>query len=146
MNSESSDPQRSLLARVVVPVAGVDDARETARALRPYATGEVTVLYIVEKGGGAPDKTPVEQSEGIAAEAFEAFRETFPDATEKRVYDENVVDGIFDTARDVDATAIVFQPRGGSRIVQFLSGDRTLRMVTENEIPVVSLPDTDEGE
>jgi hypothetical protein len=146
MDTESSDPVRPLLARVVVPVASEDDARATARALRPYETGDVTVLYVVEKGGGTPDKTPVEQSEGIAREAFDAFHESYPDAAEKTVYDDSIVDGIVGAAQDLDATAIAFRPRGGSRAVQFLSGDRTLRLVTESDRPVVSLPEGGGGE
>lgn len=140
MNPGPSDPERPLLARVVVPVAGEDDARETARALSRYETGDVTVLYVVEKGGGAPDKTPVEQSEEIARDAFEAFREAYPDADEALRYDVDIVDAIEAAAADVDATAIAFRPRGGSRVVQFLSGDRTLRLVTGTDFPVVSLP------
>lgn len=144
--STDPDAARSLLADVVVPVADSEDARRTARALHPYQTGTVTVLYVVEKGGGAPDKTPVEQSERIAAEAFEAFRDVLPDAAEELVYDESIVDGVLEAASRVGATAIAFQPRGGSRVVQFLAGDRTLKLVTEATVPVVSLPEGGEDE
>ncbi|WP_254535534.1 universal stress protein [Halomarina litorea] len=129
-----------LLANVLVPVANVEDARSTAAALARYDPDRVTVIHVVEKGGGAPDKTPVEQSEGIAAESFDAFRETFPDAATEMRYDDDIVGAVFDAAREMDASAVVFLPRGGSRWVQLLSGDRTLALVTETDRPVVALP------
>ncbi|MWG35158.1 universal stress protein [Halomarina oriensis] len=130
----------SLLGHVVVPVADADDARATARALAPYTPDAVTVLHVVEKGEGVPDKTPVEQSESIAADAFDAFHETFPDATAEVRYGRDVVATVLDAGRDLDATAVAFRPRGGSRFVQLLSGDRTLTFVTESDLPVLALP------
>ena len=129
-----------LLANVLVPLADAEDARATAAALARYDPGRITALHIVEKGGGVPDKTPVEQSEGIAAEAFEAVRETFPDAATEVRYSTDIVEAVFEAARDLDASAVAFRPRGGSRLVQLLSGDRTLALVTENDRPVVALP------
>jgi nucleotide-binding universal stress UspA family protein len=129
-----------LLEHVLVPVAGEEDARETARALEPYAPGKVTVTHVVEKGGGAPDKTPVEQSEAIAAAAYDAVRETFPDAETHTTYETDVVRGIFETAEEVDATAIAYRPRGGSRLVKFLAGDHTQKLVSNAPVPVIVLP------
>lgn len=129
-----------LLAHILVPVADAEDARATAAALARYDPGGVTALHVVEKGGGVPDKTPVEQSESIAAEAFDVMRETFPDAATEVRYGTDVVAVVFEAARDLDASAVAFRPRGGSRLVQLLSGDRTLALVTESDRPVVALP------
>jgi nucleotide-binding universal stress UspA family protein len=130
---------------VVVPIANEEDAIATAEQLERYDVGEMTVVHVIEKGEGVPDKTPVEQSQNVADDAFAAFRNRFPDSNPRQVYRRDVVEGILDAARDVDADAIVFRPRGGSRLVQFLAGDKALRLVTESDRPVVALPDDGES-
>jgi nucleotide-binding universal stress UspA family protein len=130
---------------VLVPVADPEDARTTAAVLEPYEFEQITVLHVVEKGEGVPDKTPVEQSERVATEAFDAFRETFPDAETETTYRRDIVEGIVDAADAVDASAIVFRPRGGARILQWLAGDRSLRLITEADRPVISVPGAGDG-
>lgn len=130
---------KSLTESIIVPIANQEDAQATATALEPYDVGDITLLYVVEKGEGVPDKTPVEQSKQVASEAFDIFKETFPEAKTETTYQRNVVAGIIEAARDVDASAIAFRPRGGARIRQFLAGDRSLRLITESERPVIAL-------
>ena len=134
---------QSLTAHLVVPVANADDAHATARSLREYPHGEVTVVHVVEKTGGAPDKLSLEQAEGLAEKSFVAFQEVMPDVEAELVYAEDVVEGIVDLAVAVDGSAIAFRPRGGSRLVQLLAGDRALKLVTEPDLPVIALTDTD---
>ena len=134
-----------LLAHVLVPVANEADALATARALEPYDPGRVTALHVVEKGEGVPDKTPVEQSEELAEASYAAVRTVFPEADDHTAYARDVVGAIFEAAAEVDASAVAYRSRGGNRLLQFLSGDRSLRLVTEADRPVVALPgDSDE--
>lgn len=130
-----------ITTHVVVPIATEADARRTATQLRGYDFDQVTVVHVIEQGENMPDPVSPEQAEKEAEIAFAAFRDAIPDATTKRVYRNDVVQGIRDVAQEVEATAIAFHPRGGSRIVQFLSGDVTLRLVTEADIPVIALPE-----
>ena len=140
MSSDSEADQQDLLDHVLLPVANEADAEATATALELYEPKHVTTLHVVEKGEGVPDKTPVEQSEEVAADAYAAVRSVFPGADEHTAYDRHVVDAIFEAADDVGASAIAFHSRGGSRLLQFLSGDTTLKLVTKGDIPVIALP------
>ena len=144
MNPPRDGDARRLLAHVLVPVANEADARETARALEPYGPDRVTTLHVVEKGEGVADKTPVEQSEAVAEAAFAAVRETFPDAHDHTAYARDVVGAIFESAEAVGATAIAYRSRGGGRLMQFLSGDLSLRLVTGADRPVIALPREDD--
>jgi len=132
-----------LLGHVLLPVANEDDALSTARALEPYDPARVTALHVVEKGEGVPDKTPVEQSEELAEEAYAAVRTVFPDAGDHTAYGRDVAGEIFSAAEAVDASAIVYRSRGGNRIMQMLSGDLSLKLVTDADVPVVALPRTE---
>jgi nucleotide-binding universal stress UspA family protein len=135
-----TDGDGGLLAHVLLPVAHEEDALATARALEPYDPERVTALHVVEKGGGVPDKTPVEQSETLADEAFAAVRTVFPDAGDHTAYGRDVAAEIFDAADEVDASAIAYRSRGGNRLLQFLSGDVSMELVTNADRPVVALP------
>jgi hypothetical protein len=136
--------QRDLLEHVLLPLADKEDAVQTASALEPYQPAHVTALHVVEKGEGVPDKTPVEQSEAVAEDVYEAVRMVFPDADEHTAYSRDVVEAIFEAAEERDTSAIAYQTRGGSRLVKFLSGDHGLELVTESDRPVIALPRDDE--
>ncbi|MFA9417916.1 universal stress protein [Natrinema sp. HArc-T2] len=146
MGSTPDSSHGNLLAHVLVPVANENDAEKTALALEPYDPDKVTVLHVVEKGEGVPDKTPVEQSENIAAESYAAVRRVFPDANDHTAYARDVVAAIFEAADEVDASAIAYRSRGGNRLMQFLSGDHSLKLVTQANRPVIALPRTDGDE
>lgn len=135
---------------ILVPVASVEDARKTCRAVREYFDADETVatfVFVIEKAGGAPDKASVEQREAVAEDAFDAVREELPEFRVETtvVYDTDVVDAIFEAASEADADAIVFVPRDDGRLVRFLTGDVALSLVTENDRPVVSLPSPEGG-
>jgi nucleotide-binding universal stress UspA family protein len=132
-----------LFERVVLPVASVEDAKATVRALEAYLDEEssVVAVHVVEKAGGAPDKASVEQREEYAGEIFDVVREGLDDVETELRFATDVVASIFEAAGDHDATAIVFTPRGGSRWLRLLTGDVTLEIVTETDRPVVVLPD-----
>jgi nucleotide-binding universal stress UspA family protein len=143
MTSTDDADGQDLLGHVLLPVANEEDAFATAMALEPYEPEHVTALHVVEKGEGVPDKTPVEQSEELASESYAAVRRVFPDANDHTAYARDIVGAIFDAADGVDASAIAYRSRGGNRIMQFLSGDLSLKLVTNAHLPVIALPRED---
>jgi len=142
MSSETEN--EDILAHVLLPVAHEADAVATATALEPYGPARVTALHVVEKGEGVADKTPVEQSEDLAEESYAAVRSVFPDAEEHTAYGRDIAAEIFAAAEEVGASAIAYRSRGGNRLMQFLSGDISLKLVTRADRPVIALPDEDE--
>ncbi|MFC6732399.1 universal stress protein [Haladaptatus sp. DYSN1] len=137
---------KTLTKHLVVPVANEEDARQTARILDTYEYGQITVIHVVEKGEGVPDKLPLEQAEQRASETFGAFRGFIPEIDTKTAYSRNVVAAILEVAADVDASAIAFHPRGGNRLVQFLSGDTALKLITDADRPVIAFPEGTDNE
>lgn len=141
----------TLFDRVVLPVASEKDAEATCRAALERiesASGRVIAVHVIEKGGGVVDKASVEQREERADKIFDVVRDCgdshgVPIET-KIAYGTDVAETIFDAADEVDASAIAFTPRGGSRWVKLLTGDVALSLVTKTNRPVVILPDGEE--
>jgi nucleotide-binding universal stress UspA family protein len=137
-----------LLSRPLVPVASEADADATLDALLPRLDADATIVvcHVIEKAGGAVDKASVDHRKVRAHDIFDVVEtrcRTLDVTVETRVdYGTDVAETVFAAAADVDATAVVFTPREGSRWLQFLTGDTTLDLVTENDRPVVVLPDT----
>lgn len=136
-----------LLDRPLVPVANPDDAVATYERLRPHLleTDVVpTVVFVIEKAGGAPDRAGVEHRRDLATAAFDAFeKRARTDGIEVETdlrYGEDVAETIHDAATDIDASAIVFSPRSATRWPDFLTGSVRRTLVTDQECPVVVLP------
>lgn len=125
-------------------MANEDDTRATAPALAPYPTDRIMSLPVVEKGVGVPEKTPDDQPERVTAGAFDAVRETLPDDGEHTAYACDKVGAIIEAADGVRASAIACRSRGGGWLLQFLSEDLWLKLVTRADRPVVALPRTGE--
>lgn len=143
MGTHDRNGGQELLAHVLLPVAHRADALETARALEQYQPDHVTALHVMETGDGVPDRGPIEQSEEIAAEAYDAVHTVFPDADTHDAYGRDVVGAIFEAADEVEATAIAYRSRGGNRLLRFLTGDLSLKLLTEADRPVIALPERD---
>lgn len=146
MSSAEGTSNGDLLRDVLLPVANEEDAIQTANALAPYQPTHVTAMYIVEKGKGVPDKLPIAQSEAIAEDSFAAVQSVFPDADTHTAYNRDIIDAIFDAAEEENASAIAFRARGDNRLLSFLSGDYSFKLVTQAERPVIALPRADRDE
>lgn len=132
---------KDITSNILVPISTEEDARKTATVVDEYEYERITVVHVIEQTPGIPDPISPEQATEQATVALSAFRETIPDAETEQVFREDVIEGIMDVAADIGASSILFRPRGGSRITRFLSGDTTLRLVTEADRPVIAVPD-----
>lgn len=131
---------------VIVPVADPDDGERTAAALEPHLEPNSTVIAVnvIEKAGGGIDKAPMEQREDHADDMFRRVRATLDDAPSaletETIYGTDIVERIFEAAREERADAVVFTAREGNRLAELLTGDVARRLVKEGSVPVVALP------
>ncbi|MDS0301019.1 universal stress protein [Halogeometricum sp. S1BR25-6] len=58
----------------------------------------------------------------------------------------DIAESILDVAKEIDATSIVFVPRGSGILARRLSGDVEHKLTTKSDRPVVALPRRGEGE
>lgn len=104
----------------------------------------MTVVHVVEKAGGAPDKASMEQREEIAEEAFERARERASragvDVETELLYGTDVAETLIAGAHDAGASAIVFTPRGHKWWWDLFSDDVADALVHESDLPVVVMP------
>lgn len=135
-----------LLSNVVVPVANEEIAERTAELAGEYLDDgtDVRVVHVVVDEQ-AFDEASEAEWEAFAEDAFDRFRASYDGDVETEVrYGTDVVEGIFEAAAEVDASAIVFTPRGGSRWRQLMSGDVARELVSECDRPVIALPTSSE--
>lgn len=137
------------LDHVLVPIASQEDAVATCAALDRFLDSieRVTAVHVIEKADGAPDKAPLAKRREDAAEFLATVDSRLGDVVAvdiRIVYGTDVVDRLFEEAEATGVTALAFRPRSGSRFVRLLTGDTATRLVTESELPVVSLPDSEE--
>ncbi len=140
------------LSRVLLPVADPDDAEATTAALLEHLAddvGTVVAINVIEKGGGAIDKAPLEKMQELAEESFERVvtrceAAGVPVETEVH-YGTDVIETIVEAAAEEGVSAIAFTPRETGRLVRLLSGNETYALVTDTQIPVVVLPETTSG-
>ncbi|ELZ01202.1 UspA domain-containing protein [Natrialba chahannaoensis JCM 10990] len=135
------------LRRVVVPVANETDARQTYESIRQHVAPDVLihVVHVIEKAGGAPDKAPLGARQRQAETVFEQALETlepigYKVETELR-YGRDIIDEIRTVVDEHDGAVIAFVPRESSRLHRVLTGDKTRRLATVGDVPVLVLPE-----
>ncbi len=144
-----------LTTRILLPVAHEEDTKRTCRALLEHNLGnpdssKIIVVHVIEKAGGAPDKAPLpareEQAERIFTLTEQILGNSGYELETRLVYATDVVDGLIDVARDVEATSIVFLPREGGRLSRLLTGNLSTQLVFSSPVPVISLPQISDDE
>lgn len=141
--------------RLLLPLASETDARRTASAVisafgEEAETFTIYPLHVIEKGGGAIDKTPVDaqhdQAETIFSTMIAKLEPAGFDVEPELVYGTDVVDAIANAAMELEASAIVFLPREGGTLSRLLAGDLSNKLLERTPIPVVVLPQPADGD
>ncbi|MES3161156.1 MAG: universal stress protein [Halorubrum sp.] len=136
--------QDELFERVLVPIAGLEDAEETARAVRPHLDPGTTVIV-----------THVTQGE-TADTAIKTGRDQFAGATYERFSDilhrddlrfewvtleaREVAEGLVDAVNITGATLVAFTPREIDTWRRTISGDPGGQLIREADVPVMVFP------
>lgn len=131
---------------IVVPVADAYDAEKTVAELQYFDPEHVTAVFVAEETDGYPNKKPHSVSEDIAEDSRDMFLDHFPEVDFRMVQATDIVEGIIDTADDIDATAIVYRPRQQSFISRILSSSQSEKLITHSSYPVIALPEPEEME
>ena len=131
---------------IVVPVADSDDAEKTVSELKYFDPTHVTAVFVAEETDGYPNKTPHSVSEDIAEDTKEMFEREFPEVDFRLVQATDIVEGIIETADEIDATSIVYRPRQRSFISRILSSSQSEKLITHSSYPVIALPEPEEME
>jgi nucleotide-binding universal stress UspA family protein len=132
----------------VLPVASATDARTTcasAAAHLQHAGGRAVVVHVIRGMPPTEEGKRTEAAEETFAAAREAFSAADIDLETHLEYGEGIPETVFAVAEEVDASAIAFTPRAGSRWTKLLSGDVANALVNESDRPVVVLPDHPSG-
>jgi len=135
----------SLFERVLIPIASADDARTAREVILPYiddCNGVAIAVHVVKYTAGGVDPSPQSMQEADAERLFEIVgaNDDGPVVETHTAYGTNVADALFETAREIDASAIVFSPEAKNRLVRLLTGDTALSLVTDPEVPVLAIP------
>jgi nucleotide-binding universal stress UspA family protein len=132
---------------VLLPVASVEDAEVTCLSALPaimQAGGAVTGLHIIDANGGWPDMAPREYRRYIANDALELVRREAEArgirVSTKVVFDSEVTRAIITAAEEIEASAIVFTPRGSGRWRSLFSSGVAFDLVKKATCPVIVFP------
>jgi nucleotide-binding universal stress UspA family protein len=137
-----------LFEHVLIPVASEADAQTARETILPYLEGVggvATVVHVVEQTEGGVDPSPPSMQEEDARELFEIVSDDHAGLVveTRTAYGSDIVESVFEVAREVDASAVVFSPEEKSRLIRLLTGDTALRLVTNPDVPVLAIPRRD---
>lgn len=136
--------QADLFERVLVPIAGPDDAEATARSLRPHL-GSETTLIVTHVTQEAADETSIRTGrDRFAGATYETFSKILYryDLEFEWVTLEarEVAEGLVDAIEMTGATLVAFTPRDIDVWSRTIAGDPGGRLIREADVPVMVFP------
>jgi nucleotide-binding universal stress UspA family protein len=140
--------RRRLLSHIILPIASPEDAEQTCMAVLPDIQGTtvlITAVHVIEMSSGwASESAPREYRHEWANEALEVVvryaRGHGIDVDKRVIFEHEVTAGIIRLAEEVDASAIVFTPRGSGRLRSLFSTGVAFTLVKKATRPVIVFP------
>lgn len=136
-----------LFRNTLLPVASLEDAEASAEAVLPaigHAGGVLTAVHIVDIGNGWTRQGPTFYRQDLADDILgliERHGRSYGMTVRKKVlYEQDIAEAIVRVADQIDASAIVFTPRGSGRWLSFFSRNTALELVKNAPRPVVVFP------
>ena len=140
----------ALAERVLVPLAGPDDADRTARAIRPHLDAETTLIvtHIVQGQADTAETTVKTGRDQFAQTTYETFvsllNRSDLDLEWVTLEGREIAEALVDAVEIVDATMIAFTPRDLDAQSRLLTGDPGRRLLRDPAVPVLAVPDRSE--
>lgn len=134
-----------LFERILIPIAGPDDAEATARAVRPHLDPDTTLIVTHVTAGESAETTIKTGRDQFAGATYETFYDILyrDDLTFEWVTLEapEVAAGLVDAIDMTEATLVAFTPRDIDAWKRAITGDPGSRLIREAEVPVMVFPD-----
>lgn len=135
----------ALFEHILIPVASEEDATVARETILPYLEdvgGVATVVHVVKQPEAGVAPSPPSVQEEDAQKLFGLVGRDRDDIVvgTRTVRGSDIAGAIFDVAREIDATAVVFSPPERSLLVRLLTGDVARALVSDPDVPVLSLP------
>ena len=136
--------ENDIFERILVPIAGPDDAEATARALRPHLDPNTTLIVTHVTEGETAETSVKTGRDQFAGATYETFSDIlyrndlqFEWATlEAR----EVAEAITDAVEMTEATLVAFTPRDIDTWSRTISGDPGGQLIRESDVPVMVFP------
>lgn len=135
----------ALFERILLPLAGPDDADRTARAIRPYIeSGTTLVICHITQGESAETAVKTGQDQ-FAQTTYETFVSLFDRSDVQlrwaTLEGREVTEALTDAADILDATVIVYTPRDLDSQSRLITADPGSQLVRNASVPVMAFPE-----
>jgi len=134
-----------LFERILLLLAGPDDADRTARALRPDVASVSTpiVAHVIhDNGTGTSVNTGQDQFAQATYKTFVSIFDRSDVSLEwATLKGREVSEALVDAVEIVDATLVVFTPREQDPQRRILTGNPGSKLIRDASVPVMAVPD-----
>ncbi|WP_423997471.1 universal stress protein [Halorubrum trapanicum] len=134
-----------LFERILIPIAGPDDAEATARAVRPHLDPGTTLIVTHVTRGESGETTIKTGRDEFAGATYDTFFDIlYRDDLEFEwltLEAQEVASALVDAVGMTEATLVAFTPRDIDSWKRTITGDPGGRLIRDADVPVMVFPD-----